>query len=114
MATADKAVKVADAATPQLDLNDRANWEWVTIPQKDLLDSTHPGVRINRESYGPGKHLVHPLIAAEIRDRLSVFDAQTIKILQPRKDLKALQDLYKSRGPESVDMTSDNTKGDRL
>lgn len=109
MSTADKAVKVATTETQPA-----PSLEWVVVPQKDILDCIHPGVRINRDTFGPGKHLVKPEIAAEIRERLAIYDAQTIRILQPKKDLKALQDLYKVRGAEAVDLTPNNTKNDNL
>lgn len=71
---------------------------YVTIPEKDMFDLTHPGVGINRDHYGPGTHFVPQDIADEITRICATFDAQNIRILQPRRDQKALQALLQNKG----------------
>lgn len=83
---------------------------YVTIPERDMFDYPHPGVGINRDHYGPGTHYVPKEIADEITRICAVFDAQNVRILQPKRDMKALTALYKNRGAEAVDMTPGLTK----
>lgn len=72
---------------------DKSQHEYVTVPEKDLFDQPHPGVGINFEHYGPGKHLLDPARASTVKDRLFQFQRQQIRLLQPGRDLKALKDL---------------------
>jgi hypothetical protein len=96
--------KVAVAAQVVEGAESGEEFEYVTIPELDLFDYPHPGVGINREHYGPGTHKLPKDIAAEVKDRLRVYEAQNIRILQPRKDMRALRDLAKggqhTRGAE--------------
>ena len=64
---------------------------YVTVPERDLFDAPHPGVRINMDSFGPGTHLVSPVIAGEIQDRLGAFIKGQMRILQPGQDRKAVE-----------------------
>lgn len=109
MATIDSKVKgteVPDQTTAPV----TPAFEYVTIPESDIFDFPHPGVRINRDHFGPGTHKLPLKTAQEVKERLAIFDAQNIRIMQPRKDLRALKDLYKTRGGGSVDLTPDNSK----
>jgi hypothetical protein len=75
-------------------LKDKSNWEYVEIPEKDVLDFEYPSVAINRDRFYAGKkYFVPPIIAEEIRRIIKVNDYQTRRILSPRIDKKALQDL---------------------
>lgn len=104
-----KNLKNADAVatTP---VASEPQFEYVTIPDKDLFDFPHPGIGLNREHYGPGTHKLPLDIAREVKTRLAIFEAQNIRILQPRKDMRALSDLYKTKGAGAVDLTPDNSK----
>jgi hypothetical protein len=111
MATIAKSVAQAAEVTEPTSVTEPVEeFEYVTIPEKDILDYPHPGVAINRESYGPGVHRLPRDIAREVKERLAIFDAANIRIIQPRKDMKALTDLYKFKGAGAVDMTPDNSK----
>jgi hypothetical protein len=85
-------------------------FEYVTIPERDMFDYPHPGVAINRDHFGPGTHKLPLDIAREVKERLAKFEAQNIRILQPRKDLRALEAIARNRGSNAVDMTPDNSK----
>ena len=78
-------------------------FEYVTIPERDMFDYPHPGIGHNREFYGPGTHKLPYDVAQEVKERLAIFEAQNIRILQPRKDLRALKDIRKVRGNSVVD-----------
>lgn len=104
MSNTSKAVDVAAESTTGQKM------EYVTLPEKDMFDYPFSGISINRDHYGPGTHLVPSDIAEELRTILARAQAQDIRILQPRKDFKALEAIYKNRGSGSVDMTRDNSK----
>jgi hypothetical protein len=75
-------------------LKDKSNWEYVEIPEKDVLDFEYPSLAINRDRFYAGKkYFVPPIIAEELRRIMKVNDYQTRRILSPRVDKKALQDL---------------------
>jgi hypothetical protein len=101
-------LKNADAPTTTAPAE--PEFEYVTVPDRDIFDFPHPGVRINRDYWGPGTHKIPVAQAKVVKERLAVFMAQNIRIMQPRKDTRALGDLYKERGAGSVDMTPDNSK----
>lgn len=109
MPTATKAVKEADKAMT-VEQEVEPDFEYVTIPERDMFDLPHPGISHNRDHFGPGTHKLPKDIAFDVKDRLRVFEAQNIRILQPRKDLRALGDLSKERGGGYVDLTRDNSK----
>jgi hypothetical protein len=88
--------KVAVAAIVADKAVEDDGFEYVTVPDLDLFDYPHPGVGINREHYGPGTHRLPKAIAAEVKDRLSVYERQNVRILQPKKDMRALRDLEKA------------------
>lgn len=75
-------------------LKDKSNWEYVEIPEKDVLDFEYPTLAINRDRFEHGrKYFVPPIIAEELRRIMKVNDRQTRRILSPKPDAKALQDL---------------------
>lgn len=75
--------------------------EYVTIPAKDLFDAAFPDIWHNRTKYEAGKtHLVPVEVAKDLKERLNIFAAQQIRILQPKKDTKAIDavSLYGQQG----------------
>jgi hypothetical protein len=102
----EKSVNAASEARP----THKQDWVYVTIPERDMFDMPFQGIGINRDHYGPGTHLVPPGIAEEILTILARAQAQDMRILQPRKDMKALEALYRNRGAGAVDLTRDNNK----
>ncbi len=63
----------------------------VVIPDRDLFDQPHPGVRLNHTAYGPGVHRLAPDIAHEIEDRLARFNHEQVRVLQPTIDRKSVK-----------------------
>jgi virulence-associated protein VagC len=108
MSTVTKAVKEAEKALPVEE--QEPDFEYVTIPERDMFDLPHPGIGNNREHFGPGTHKLPKDVAFDVKERLRIFEAQNIRILQPRKDARALHDLAKEKGLGYVDMTRDNSK----
>lgn len=103
----------AKPAVPVIKINERQrileadankdNWEWVEIPALDIFGTPHSGVSINFESFHPevdeetgkwtgkpGKYLVKPSVAGEIRRLLALKMKGDLRILQPNQDLVAL------------------------
>lgn len=73
---------------------DKSNWEYIEIPERDVLDFEYPSLAINRDRFYAGKkYFVPPIIAEELRRIMKVNDYQTRRILSPKVDKKALQDL---------------------
>jgi hypothetical protein len=103
MSNVAKAVEAADTKPAK-------TYRWVEIPERDMYDHPHPGVGINLDHYGPGRHYVEEVVAGEIERILKRFEIQNIRLLQPRKDMTALNDLAKTRGSDYVDKTTDNSK----
>lgn len=71
----------------------KSEWRNVRVPDRDLFDYIHPGITLNARHYGPGVHLVPPVVAEEIEERLEIFAHQNIRVLQPKKDLKMIKAL---------------------
>ena len=75
-------------------LKDKSDWQYVEVPAKDVLDFEYPSLAINRDRFYAGKkYFVPPIIAEELRRIMKVNDRQTRRILSPKPDAKALQDL---------------------
>jgi hypothetical protein len=70
---------------------DPTTWEYVTIPKEDALGYDHAAIGLNAYSFKPG-HTYHlpKQIADFVRDRLAVYAKATIRVLQPKRDLEAL------------------------
>lgn len=60
---------------------------WVEVPQKDIFDFTHEGVRINHQLYGPGKHFVEADVADWIELRLAKKAEADLHIMRPTQDI---------------------------
>lgn len=65
--------------------------EYITIPRKNIHNWDHPGVGINLNHWGPGKHLVTSEQAAEINEILERYSKEMIRIISPQRDLLAVQ-----------------------
>ena len=72
-------------------------WVSFNIPATDIFDAPHPEISLNGKSWGPGAHKAPPAVAKEVLERLDLFTNQSIRVLQPKKDLKA-RDALKTRG----------------
>lgn len=79
------------------DLDPQANWEYVTVPDRDILDYPFPGIGLNLQHYGPGTHKVPPEIAKEIRDRIQIAQRQDMKLFSAKVNLTAIAELVKSK-----------------
>ena len=99
-----KVVVVAPPSAPVAPnpVYDQSQYEYVTIPEKDLFDQPHPGVGINFEHYGPGRHLLDPARAETVKDRLYQFQRMQVRLLQPGRDLKALKVLENTGNTNTV------------
>jgi len=80
---------------------------YVTVPETDLFGMTHPGVRLNTESYDAGKtYFLDNERAGTIEDALKGYEESTRRVLQPRQDAKALRDVEKGSGRGMERVTS--------
>jgi hypothetical protein len=92
---------------------------YVTIPETDIYDAPHPGVHIicggpklfskelgryisDPEKSGRDMHFeaghtyaTTPEIAEEVNKRLTLFEKETIRLLRPKADRKALEEVNK-------------------
>ena len=76
---------------------DKAQWEWVEVPDHDLFGEPHTGVSINFEQFGPGRYFVSPEMASEIKRLLENRQRGDIRVLQPRQDVKMAQIMSRSQ-----------------
>lgn len=74
-----------------------AEFEYVTVPERDLFDYPFGSVFINKDEFAPGVHAVSPEIAGELRRILARRLEADMRVLQPGRDRRALQDLNKSK-----------------
>jgi alkylation response protein AidB-like acyl-CoA dehydrogenase len=76
---------------------DKAQWEWVEVPDHDLFGEPHTGVSINFEQFGPGRYFVSPEMAGEIKRLLENRQRGDIRVLQPRQDVVMARIMSKSQ-----------------
>lgn len=72
-------------------------FEYITVPERDLFDYPFGSIFINKEEFAPGVHAVSPEIAGELRRILARRLEADMRVLQPGRDRRALQDLNKSK-----------------
>jgi hypothetical protein len=68
------------------DAKDKANWEWVTVPEHSVFGTTHAGIQHNFKEYGPGRHFVDPLTAEQLRTNIDNGMRGEMRIMQPQTD----------------------------
>src|SRR5574342_916928 len=84
----------SELPTPDFHPKGTEDWEYVTVPETNILDEPHQGAAINAINFSRGRtYLIHPDAARELARILKRYEAQNIRILQPKSDLKALTDL---------------------
>jgi hypothetical protein len=87
-----KAVPVVKPETKEQKLE--AGWRYVTIPDRDTYDYVFKGIWLNgtgsQPDYPPGVHLVHPDVADALEERLRVWTAYNLRLMNPTKDVKAI------------------------
>ncbi|CAN5950542.1 unnamed protein product [Sphagnum jensenii] len=80
----------------------KSTHRYVTVPDTDMFDMPHPGVRLNSEAYGPGTHYLDKERADTVEACLKDYERANIRILQPRLDEKSVNQVNKGsqRGME--------------
>lgn len=76
-----------DLGTTSPTTEDARSKRWVNVPERDLFDFPHPGIRINLVHYGPGKHFVDSDIADFIESRLDLKYQADIRVMRPNQDV---------------------------
>jgi hypothetical protein len=88
----------AISASDVLKMNeDKANWEWVEIPDTDLFGEEHTGVSVNFEHFGPGKYHVSPEMASEVKRLLANRLRGDMRVLQPKQDVVMARIMQKTQ-----------------
>lgn len=72
-------------------------WSWIEIPAKDPYDYVFKGIYLNNLFFAPGRHLVHPDIAASINERLVAFSNYNTRLMRPTADLTSLSQVPGAR-----------------
>lgn len=75
---------------------------YVTVPEIDLFDITHPDIIINGRVFGPGKHYVESELAKTIEERINLFRLGQVRLLQPKSDKKALDAMNRNGAARSA------------
>jgi hypothetical protein len=86
MAKIDAPVLTPSAVVPAVTTTKAVPTQWVTVPQEDAFEFTHPPIMINGEKYGPGKHFVTADIAFEIERLVSVFAKGQVRLIRNGQD----------------------------
>lgn len=72
---------------PEPEKPDRSDWEYVTIPEKDMYNKPFQGIGLNGYKFERGKrYFVAPEVATELRRILDVAQRADIRILQSHPD----------------------------
>jgi hypothetical protein len=75
-----------------MSLEDKSNFEYVSVPAKDDRGFEHPDICLNAYRFEAGKkHFVHPTVAAAIKNRLDTFRQTVLRSLLSNRDPKAMQ-----------------------
>jgi len=78
-----------------------AGWRTVEIPSKDPYDYEFKGIWLNgtgsQPDYAPGKHLVHPDVAAALEERLLAWAKYNTRLMRPTADLTSLSQVPGNR-----------------
>ena len=76
---------------------DRSQWEYVSIPERDLFDKPFQGVGLNGYKFERGKrYFVAPEVAAEVLRLVAVANRADMRILQSHPDVRAIDDQQRS------------------
>jgi len=68
------------------------NWEYFSVPTKDIFGKPHPGFSLNRHEFKPGqRYLVPPEIARTLQERSDIFNSYTARLLQDTIDYDAIR-----------------------
>lgn len=68
------------------DAKDKANWEWVVVPEHDLFGKPHKGVYHNFNHYAPGRHFLDPVTAEQVRTSVDNGLRSEMRVMQPQTD----------------------------
>lgn len=68
------------------DAKDKANWEWVVVPEHDLFGKPHKGINHNFQQYAPGRHFLDPVTAEQVRTSVDNGLRSEMRIMQPQTD----------------------------
>lgn len=70
----------------------KEDFVYVTIPEKDVLDWPYPTIQLNRQKFEPGNTYKCPVeVGEEVERRMKMYNKETVRLLQPKADIKALQ-----------------------
>lgn len=70
---------------------DKASWVFVTVPVEDAIGNAHHDLWLNKDCYKAGQaHLVPPDVAVTLNERLRVNAKAAVRVLQPRRDMEAV------------------------
>lgn len=76
---------------------DKAEWEYITMPKKDVLGKAYATVTINGTRFEPGtKYHVPSAIAEEIRNIMEGYDRYTRRLLSNDLDVDALNTIARN------------------
>lgn len=90
-----KAAKTVPNTTEALfRMEDKSDFEYVSIPAKDARGYIFPDIRLNRLVFEAGKkHFVHPILAEQIRDRMKAFEKSVLRSLVSTQDEVSLRQV---------------------
>jgi hypothetical protein len=70
---------------------DKSTWEYVGVPAENALGEVHATMGNNRHNFQAGKtYLLPQAYAEDLKERLKVYARSCIRILQPKRDMDAV------------------------
>lgn len=88
-----KASEITETTAPVINPED---YMYVKIPQADLFDQPHPGVRLNRYKFEAGRtYRVRGEVGKEVEERLQMFHNEQVRLLRPNADRRSLTEVNK-------------------
>jgi len=81
---------------------DKATWQFVTIPDRDLTDQKYPPIWLNKIEFQSGQtYSVPPPVAQYLNDRIRAYNRSVTRLFSPARDMDAVnaQSVGTQAGP---------------
>jgi len=92
--------------------SDQDKWEFVSIPDEDVLGNPYPSIGLNSHVFEPGKTYKLPSQVADyVKDRLKAYNRSCTRLLSPKRDLDAERRVATGTAPAGITAVDPSTMG---
>jgi len=99
---------MANKTMADLYKTDKATWEYISVPEENVLGEVHADIVINTERFRAGQtYLVPKLVAETVRERLKTYQRSCMRIMSPKKDTAAEQAVAVGSANATVPVVAD-------